>query len=149
MTESTITPATVDAPEGEIVAYTGGDSRFTAIQTFQEAKTLPEKKALFNALQNAESIRDHLGEKIVVRDIISYPAEVANRDTGVVELQPRTIFIAKDGKSYGSVSPVLYDAVVKLLKVFGDADTWRNELAIRVVEKNGSRGYRYYALELV
>lgn len=47
------------------------------------------------------------------------------------------------------MSLVLYDAVVKLLKVFGDADTWRNELAIRVVEKNGSRGYRYYALEFV
>lgn len=149
MTENITTPATVDAPEGEIVAYNGADARFTAIQTFKEAKTLPEKKALFNALQNADSIRDHLGEKIVVRDIISYPAEVANRDTGVVELQPRTIFIAKDGKSYGSVSPVLYDAVVKLLKVFGDADTWRNELTIRIVEKNGARGYRYYALELV
>lgn len=148
MTENT-TIAPVDAPEGEIVAYQGADSKYQSIQTLKEAKSLPEKKALFNALQNAESIRDHLGEKIVVRDIISYPAEVANRDTGVVEVQPRTIFIAKDGKSYGSVSPVLYDAVVKLLKVFGNADTWRNELAIRVVEKSGARGYRYYALELV
>lgn len=148
MSENTfITPA--DAPEGEIVAYQGADSKYQPIQTFKEAKTLPEKKALFNALQNADSIRDHLGEKIVVRDIISYPAEVANRDTGAVEVQPRTIFISKDGKSYGSVSPVLYDAIVKLLKVFGNADTWRDELAIRVVEKNGARGYRYYALELM
>lgn len=110
--------------------------------------TKEEKARLYNVSSNPDfKIAEVVGQEINVKDIYCEIASVVNRDTGEVSQLPRVVLIAHDGKSYASVSNGIFNAVRKLIQVFG-MPTWDDPVAVRVKQINIGKN-RMYTLEVI
>ena len=95
------------------------------------ANTAEEKKLLFNAMNSPDyRIKDCVNKRIIVRDVY---CEIVNTisENGLTSSVPRTVLIDIDGKSYQAVSMGIYNALRKLIQVFG-TPTWENGLEVEV-----------------
>ena len=61
---------------------------------------LETRKTIFNAVNSADPIADHLGTVLNVRDIIIQNVELENEQTGKIENAPRVILIDDSGNAY-------------------------------------------------
>ena len=90
------------------------------------------RRELYNAMNNADvQLADHIGQTIVMRDIIIEPVEMTDENTGEIKTCPRCIIIDVDGNSYTSISVGIYNALRRLCTVFG-MPTWANGLPVKV-----------------
>lgn len=89
------------------------------------------KVIVYNAL-NAPTGRlaEMIGKIIRVRDVIADNAVVYN-DAGIPVDTVRVILITDEGKSYTCVSVGIYNAIKKLIGVFG-LPTWEDPIALEV-----------------
>lgn len=92
-----------------------------------------EAKALvYNAMNNpTHRVGDMINQVIAVKDVLAEQIEIANDETGEVSLAPRVVLIDDKGESYQAVSNGIYNAVKKLIAVFG-APTWDEPIPVRV-----------------
>ena len=73
--------------------------------------------------------------------------DVIDDKTGEIRTSPRTILIDPDGNTYSATSYGIYNALRRLVAIFG-APTWENGVTVRV--KQISRGAnRIFTLEVV
>lgn len=142
--ETAIVPTT--APGSAIVA------NFANSSGVLYCSFTPENDAgraiLFNAMNAPDvKISDHIGQEITIRDIIVEPVEIVDDMTGEIRTSPRTILIDPDGNTYSATSYGIYNALRRLVAIFG-APTWENGITVRV--KQISRGAnRIFTLEVV
>ena len=98
------------------------------------------RRELYNAMNNADvQLADHIGQTIVMRDIIIEPVEMTDENSGEIKTCPRCIIIDVDGNSYTSISVGIYNALRRLCTVFG-MPTWANGLP--VIVRQITRGAR-------
>lgn len=102
--------------------------------------TLEEKVAVYNAMSNPdERIADHINEVIELKDVFCEIVECSreNQETGeiVKDEVPRIVLVATNGKTYQCVSQGIFQAVKRLIAIFG-APTWEQGLKVRIKQVN-------------
>lgn len=109
------------------------------------------RKRVLTAVTNAEQLSEHVGETILIKDILVQPVQSENEKTGEVEDYLRTTLIAEDGTAYAAGSSGLAMSVRNILGIMGEPSTWPEPLAAKVVEKPSSKGkgWKFFTLELV
>ena len=106
------------------------------------------KMALYNAMQTADKVDEHLNEPLHVTNVLAQAIEVANQETGEINSSTRVVIHAEEG-DFAAASPTLAHAFGNLFAIFGTPDTWNHPLVLKVVEKKSRRGFKFFDLELV
>lgn len=119
-----------------------------AVSHFFRTDTMDGKMALYNAMQTADKVDDHLNEPLHVTNVLAQAIEVANQETGEINPSTRVVIHAEEG-DFAAASPTLAHAFGNLFAIFGTPDTWDHPLTLKVVEKKSRRGYKFFDLELV
>lgn len=119
-----------------------------AVSHFFDTSTMDGKMALYNAMQTADKVDEHLNEPLHVTNVLAQAIEVANQETGEINSSTRVVIHAEEG-DFAAASPTLAHAFGNLFAIFGTPDTWTAPLALKVVEKKSRRGYKFFDLELM
>ena len=141
MTE--LTPAAF--PATEVIEHEGKNyvaNLTTATVAFSSmnATSIEDKKRLYNAMNSPDGrIKDMVNMRIAIQDIYCEMVQCTSEETGEISNVPRIVLIDVDGKSYQAVSMGIYNAVRKLIQVFG-VPTWDGGLEVEV--KQISKGNR-------
>lgn len=118
-----------------------------------ECNTLDDVLKLSNALNetiSVESIMDgevNEPETFVLSDIIIEPTEIVNDQTGEVTIEPRTVFIRKDGTSISTISRTIYRSVALFVDNARGKD-WRNKIKVTLIEGKSRSKRRYFNVKL-
>lgn len=119
-----------------------------AVTHFFDITTMDGKMALYNAMQTADKVADHLNETLHVTNVLAQVIEVASQETGEIKSSTRVVIHAEEG-DFAAASTTLAHAFDNLFTIFGTPDTWDHPLALKVVEKRSRRGYKFFGLEPV
>lgn len=119
-----------------------------AVSHFFDTTTMDGKMALYNAMQTAGRVDEHLNEPLHVTNVLAQAIEVANQETGEINSSTRVVIHAEEG-DFAAASPTLAHAFGNLFAIFGTPDKWSAPLVLKVVEKKSRRGYKFFDLELV
>ena len=119
-----------------------------AVSHFFDTDTMDGKMALYNAMQTADKVDEHLNEPLHVTNVLAQAIEVANQETGEINSSTRVVIHAEEG-NFAATSPTLAHAFGNLFAIFGTPDTWGHPLVLKVVEKKSRRGFKFFDLELV
>lgn len=119
-----------------------------AVSHFFDTTTMDGKMALYNAMQTADKVDEHLNEPLHVTNVLAQAIEVANQETGEINSSTRVVIHAEEG-DFAAASPALAHSFGNLFAIFGTPDTWAAPLALKVVEKKSRRGYKFFDIELV
>lgn len=106
------------------------------------------RKAVYKAVSAAVPLGDNLGKTIHLKDVIVQPVTSENEDTGEVEDYLRSTLIDADGTAYSAGSSGVASSLRNLFDVFGEPSTWAEPLAVKVVEKKGRKGFKFFSIEL-
>ncbi len=108
-----------------------------------------DRVTLYNATATpAERIKDHINEQIQVAHIYVEPVTLVDEQTGEATDAPRTVLITPEGVGYVAVSRGVFNAVRRIISIFGEPSTWDAPRTVRV--KQISRGTNnILTLELV
>lgn len=100
-----------------------------------QAKTLAEKKKLFNALEQCDALlNDCVDQVIAIKDVYIEAYDKEDDITGEVRTGHRTIIFGTDGKSYVTGSNYFCNKLTKILTVFGTPDTWSEPLKVKIIK---------------
>ena len=100
------------------------------------ANTLEEKANLYNAMNNpSDRLADHINEIINVKDIFVEVVELESETTGNKEKAPRIVLIDDAGLSHACVSFGIYNALRKLISIYGQP-TWNTPIPLKVRQIN-------------
>ncbi len=119
-----------------------------SVSHFFNTDTMDGKMALYNAMQTAEKMDEHLNEPLHVTNVLAQSIDVANQETGEINPSTRVVIHAEEG-DFAASSPTLAHAFGNLFAIFGTPDTWGHPLVLKVVEKRSRRGFKFFDLELV
>ena len=108
-----------------------------------------DRVTLYNATATpAERVKDHINEEIAVAHIYVEPVTLVDENTGEATDAPRTVLITPEGVGYVAVSRGVFNAVRRIIAIFGEPSTWAEPRRVRV--KQISRGTNnILTLELV
>lgn len=119
-----------------------------AVSHFFDTTTMDGKMALYNAMQTADKVDEHLNEPLHVTNVLAQAIEVANQETGEIDSSTRVVVHAEEG-DFAATSPTLAHAFGNLFAIFGTPDKWAAPLVLKIVEKKSRRGYKFFDIELV
>lgn len=119
-----------------------------AVSHFFDTSSMDSKMALYNAMQTADKVDEHLNEPLHVTNVLAQAIEVANQETGEINPSTRVVIHAEEG-DFAATSPTLAHAFGNLFAIFGTPNTWDQPLVLKVVERKSRRGYKFFDLELV
>lgn len=119
-----------------------------AVSHFFDTTTTGGKMALYNAMQTADRVDEHLNEPLHVTNVLAQAIEVANQETGEINPSIRVVIHAEEG-DFAAASPTLAHAFGNLFSIFGTPDKWAAPLVLKIVEKKSRRGYKFFDIELV
>lgn len=98
------------------------------------------KKTLFNACSNPAKISSMIGKTIDLLHFYVEIIQVVSEQTGEIVNVPRVVLIDAKGNGYQGVSVGLYNAVKRIVSMFGMPDNWESPLTVEVQQvelKNG------------
>lgn len=109
------------------------------------------KVAIFNAINNAnEQIADHINEVLEIVDVVAFPVDVVDEDTGEIVTCLKTILIDKKGVSYSATSQGIANALSRVFSLVG-MPSWADEpVKMKIVQiktRNGNN--KVNTIELV
>ena len=107
------------------------------------------RKLVYNAVNNAEQVSDHLGEEFLLSNIIQQPTESLNEVTGEVDVYTRTTLIGPDGKAFSAGSDGIAGSVDNLIAAFGEPSEWAEPLRVKVVERKSRNKRSFFSIEVV
>lgn len=119
-----------------------------AVSHFFDTTTMGGKMALYNAMQTADRVDEHLNEPLHVTNVLAQAIEVANQETGEINSSIRVVIHAEEG-DFAAASPTLAHAFGNLFAIFGTPDKWAAPLVLKIVEKKSRRGYKFFDIELM
>lgn len=112
------------------------------------AETDEQRAALYNAMNSPDvQIADHIGQEIVMRDIIIEAIELPDDDTGELHTVPRCTIIDVNGNSYASTSNGIYNALRKICGIYHKTH-FEKGLRVTVGQIALKGGHRAYTLKL-
>ena len=102
----------------------------------------------YNALSDAEDIRDHLDEKLAVVDFAAEPTEIED-ENGEVVTAIRTVLIDKDGNAYQSYSDQLVRSLNRLFVMLGTPDTWKKPVNLVITDELSAKKRHFFKVRAV
>lgn len=132
-------PFTGETEKQEMVVRMDENENFVADLTSRQttfcsmtAETRKDKALLFKAMNNPEKrLGDCINMTINAKDLFCEVVRCINNDSGEISTCPRIVIIDDKGVAYQAVSIGVYNAVKKLINVFG-LPTWKEPLPITV-----------------
>lgn len=119
---------TLEENNGFIADLTTRTEMFCSIH----ADTPEQKKMVFNAMNNPEHrIGDCINTVIKAKDIFCEVVNCTNKETGEVQVCPRTVIIDDKGVGYHAVSLGVFNAIKKVIAIYG-MPTWENPVPLEV-----------------
>lgn len=113
--------------------FTGQLTQRTTQYCSMVPKTDEDRIVLYNAINAPDKrLSDMVNMDIEVQHVFAETVTILREDTGELQPCPRLVFIDKDGVSYGCLSFGVFSSVKKLFQVFGQPDTWKKPLKLRV-----------------
>lgn len=88
------------------------------------------KVKIYNAINNAEkSLNDFIGKRLDIVDIVAYPVELVDDESGEIVKSVRTVLIDKDGIGYSAVSAGVTNSLNKIFGIIGTPENgaWHDE----------------------
>lgn len=138
MTSETL--AVVKDEKGKFKRQLVGYSAFSSIVP----ETQEQKIAMFNLFQSEEQavpMKDAIGSKILVTDVIMKPYESVDEDTGEIKGGVVTYIFDKDGHVYVTSSKTVYFTLKQLFGAFGLPHySEGEELTLEIFKKKGTNG---------
>lgn len=107
------------------------------------------KKSLFNATSNPAKISTMIGKTIDLLHFYVEIIQVVSEQTGEIVNVPRVVLIDKTGAGYQGVSVGLYNAVKRIVSMFGMPETWESPLTVEVQQIDLKNGGRTFSLLMV
>lgn len=108
----------------------------TGVYCSMQVTTDEQKKQLFNAVMDVDDgVRECINKVIDLTDIYIEKIQMPKTDdaTGeVIDMHevPRIILFDKDGKSYGCCSTGIYQALSRLVALYGDPSSWEYPIKV-------------------
>ena len=104
------------------------------------------KKTLFNACSNPAKISSMIGKTIDLLHFFVEIIQVVSEQTGEVVNVPRVVLIDAKGNGYQGVSVGLYNAVKRIVSMFGMPENWTEPLTVEVQQIELKRGRTFNLL---
>ena len=102
----------------------------------------------YNALSDAEDIRDHLGEKLAIVDFAAEPTEIED-ENGEVVTAIRTVLIDKDGNAYQSCSDQLVRSLNRLFVMLGTPEKWKKPVNLVITDELSAKKRHFFKVRAV
>lgn len=123
--------ALVVADDSGIVGELTG--KVSAPYTSLPMESESDRKKVYNVTSNPTyRLRDYVGKIINLKDVYAEQIELANDETGEINVAPRIILIDDKGVSYASVSKGVFSSLKKIFALFGTPDQWAKPLKVEV-----------------
>ena len=100
---------------------------------------------IYDAVSNAEPLSDHLGQTIMVRDVVLQPIEVNDTNTGEVRQMIRSILIDEEGKALSCSSDGVLTSLKSLFTFLGEPP-FVPSVPLVPMQKTGRHGYKFLTL---
>lgn len=107
------------------------------------------KVTLYNSISSPGKVSDMINKQIKLLHIYAEIIQVTSEETGELVSVPRVILIDEQGKGYQAVSIGIYNAVKRLIALFGTPDTWDRPHTVEVKNVQLAGGQHTMALHLV
>ena len=104
---------------------------------------------LFNACTNPLKISDMINKRIKVLHIYAEIIQVVSEQTGELCSVPRIILIDEQGKGYQAVSIGIYNAVKRMIALFGNPAEWDAPHTVEVQNVSLANGQHTFNLFMV
>jgi hypothetical protein len=108
--------------------------------------TPEDKVRILEAVTNAESLGDHLGETILLKDVVVQATTIENE--GVERDALRSILIDAEGNAYSAISDGIFKALQNMFSILGNPNTWAEPLPIVAVEVKGRKGFKFMTIKV-
>lgn len=128
--------------------FSAGTTSF--ISGFVDDGTIETKAQMYNALNNNDGAIADLADKhemITVTNFLIYPVEVVTEDGELVPAK-RTVLVAEDGKTYGSVAEGVFKSMQGIVQFIGMAP-WTPGIKIQPFRSKTRRGFYILQLRVV
>lgn len=153
-----LTPAVLDESPAEIVSES---SRFETLDIGTDLTTSTsgwcsldavddrDRVTLFNAITTPQKLADQINKQITVRHIYAEIIHVVNDETGEMVAAPRVVLIDDKGVGYQSVSTGIYNAVKRLILLFGAPADWSQPHKVEVQNVSLPNGRHTITLRVI
>lgn len=95
--------------------------------SLQDDGTRKSKVAIYNAINNAdEQIADHINKILEIVDVVAFPVELADEDTGEIIQCLKTVLVDKYGKTYTATSQGIANSLSRIFSIVG-MPSWKDE----------------------
>jgi len=121
----------------------GGGMIVTSIDQTDKSRT----KVLFNALGDADNIRDYLNKELEIVDYVCETTEFLNEDTGELEPAVRTVLITVDDEALMCHSATVLRDLRRLIHLNGEPCTWEAPMKVVITEKNAGKN-RFFKMRM-
>lgn len=136
--------------KNSIVALRGNDVSVGESYCSFDVNTQENRKLLYNAINNTDFALGEVQDVIYLKDIYAEKTSRIDDETGEEVDTISVYLIDNDGKTYHSVSRGIVASVQRLLTIFGEPQTWKESLAVKVNIKSIDGGRKQYkTLEIV
>lgn len=108
-----------------------------------------DKVTLFNAVTTPEKLSDQINKQIVLRHIYVEVVQVTSEETGEMVNAPRIVLIDDKGNGYQSVGTGIYNAVKRIIGIFGDPADWTMPHTVEVVNVSLPGGRHTFTLKII
>ena len=133
--------------KGELTLFSGIKQN---VYCSKLAETEKEKKELFNALETCDALlNDCVGQEIEIQDIYVEEKQVVDEETGELKTKFRTIIFDKSGQTYATGSYGIFNALKKIVGVYGLPDSWEKPLKVKVAKRPIGNGKQSLTLTLM
>lgn len=113
-------------------------------------KTNEEKVQLFNALESCDvKINDEVGAVIKIKNVYIQEYEKIDTNTGEPRKAHRTILFDEDGKTHVTASNYFYIAIMKIISIWGEPNTWTEPITVKITKKPVKNGMQALSLQIV
>lgn len=130
-------------------ALTANGNAVGAIHTTVDMTTEEGKFAVYNALQGAEKIEEHLDEIIMLKDVVTQNMQMLDEQTGEMQDTVRVILIDVDGNAFTAISKVMMNGLNTMFTIFGMPQTWDKPKPVVVTERKSRNGRRFYNIAVM
>lgn len=106
-------------------------------------------KRVYNALESCDKLLNNcVGDEIDIKDIY-IESFVSKHDNTEGNVKYRTILFAADGTTYVTTAYGIFNALRKIVSMYGEPSTWKEPLKVQVIKRPIGNGKETLTLKLI
>ena len=113
-----------------------------------KAEDKKAKATLYNACANPAKLSDTIGAPIKMIHFFVEIIQCVNKETGEIVSVPRVVIIDEKGKGYQAVSVGIYNAIKRIVSMFGNPAEWEEPVTVICKNVDLGKGQHTYNLTI-